>query len=67
MLSTSPNIKLPKVLPIWACKASWSGTSITYLIPAKSEGEAHEKAWKKIAKTEGGDLCLRVDVIRRVE
>lgn len=52
-------------VPEWVCKAEWRSTSVQILVPAKNEAEAKDKAWKKIARTEGGDSCLKITVLRR--
>lgn len=37
------------------------------LVIAKNEEEAWDKAWKRIARTEGGEKCLDVKVLRRID
>lgn len=63
MVPTLNTTKVPPTLPTWIVKASWAGTSVKYLIPGKNEADAKDRCWKQIAKTMGGDTCLRVDVL----
>ena len=58
-------IKVPPKFPTFVCKASWAGTSKKLLIQAKDEEAAWDRAWKQIAREEGGDLCLRVEVLSK--
>jgi hypothetical protein len=58
--------KVPKKLPIFLVKASWRSTACEYKIPAKNASEAKERMWKQIAKTEGGDSCYEVVVIKEI-
>jgi len=64
---TAPDLRrvLKNPLPEWVCKAEWRSTSCQIIVPAKNESEAWDKAWKKVARTEGGDSCLKVTVLRR--
>lgn len=57
------SVKLPAPLPVWICKAEWAGTAIRLLIPATNEVKAKEKAWTKVARGQGGDLCLGIRVL----
>lgn len=56
-------VKIPPSLPVFRCKARWAGTAVTLLIPAKDEEQAKEKAWMKVARTQGGECCLGVVVL----
>lgn len=49
----------------FVCKAEWRSTSCQIIVPARNESEAWDKAWKKVSRTEGGDSCLKVTVLRR--
>lgn len=64
-LDQSNKAVLPTPWPTFLVKAMWQGTSKKLLIPAKSEADAWDRAWKQIAREEGGDLCLRVEVLER--
>lgn len=57
---------LPQEFPTFKCKASWPATAKTILVVAKDEVQAKDKAWRQIAREMGGDACLRVDVIGRI-
>ena len=59
-------LKLPSKLPEWICKCIWASTAAHIKVAAKDENEAWHVAWKKVARTEGGDSCLVVRVIRKV-
>lgn len=41
----------------------WAGTAITMLIPAKDEEQAKERAWSKVARGQGGELCMGIRVL----
>lgn len=56
-------VKIPPPLPVWIVKAQWAGTAVKLLIPAKDEVAAKNKAWMKVARTMGGDLCVGVKVL----
>lgn len=59
--------KLPAKLPTFVCKCAWANTAVNLLVEARDEEEAKERAWGRVARTEGGDSCLRVTVVRRVD
>src|SRR4051812_18199414 len=56
-------VKVPVKFPTWLCKCIWDATAIKLKIEAKDEASAWDSAWKKVARTEGGDSCLRVVVL----
>lgn len=58
--------KIPKKLPVWLVKAMWAGTAVKMRISARNEIDAWNAAWKKVAKLDGGDMCLNVVVEKRV-
>jgi hypothetical protein len=49
--------------PMWRVKAMWRATSVVLLVNAKDENDAWDRAWKRVARTEGGDMCLEVKVL----
>lgn len=49
--------------PLYRVKAMWRATSVVMLVEARDEEAAWDKAWKRIARTEGGDMCLEVKVL----
>lgn len=64
--STRKSTKLPARLPIYVCKCVWDSTALLIKVEAKDEVTAKDVAWRKVAKMEGGGLCLRVIVKGRV-
>lgn len=59
--------KIPKKLPLFLVKAEWQGTATLYKINGKNEVDAKDRMWRQIARTEGGDSCLKVTVIKEIE
>lgn len=59
-----PILKKPS-LPEWVCKCEWRSTATLIIVPARNESEAWDRAWKRVARTEGGDSCLKVTVLRQ--
>lgn len=56
--------KLPEKWPEWICKCVWDATAVKIVVEAKDEAMAWDRAWKRVARTEGGDSCLQVKVLR---
>lgn len=56
-----------KKVPRWLVKAMWAATAVKFKVYAKDEAGAWDCAWKQVSKMFGGDSCLRVIVLRRVE
>lgn len=54
--------KLPSKLPVYLVKCSWRATAVTLKIQAKDEGEAWDKASKKVMKMLGGQWCQDIEV-----
>lgn len=57
--------KAPPDWPTYVVKCSWDATAMTIKVKAKDEADAKERAWKLVARMEGGMSCLNVDVLRR--
>lgn len=59
--------KAPNPWPTWLVKAMWDSTAMKIKVVAKNEIDAKERAWKQVARMEGGLYCLNVTVLRRIE
>lgn len=57
--------KIPKSWPTFIVKAIWDSTAIFLKFEAKDDDDAIERAWKRMRKTEGGDKCVDVKIMRR--
>jgi hypothetical protein len=57
--------RLNLTYPTYIVKCSWDATSLKLKIPARNEEEAHEKAWMKVSRMEGGMSCQRVEVVSK--
>jgi hypothetical protein len=59
-VSTSPKDKLMKD---FLCKAEWRSTALRFHVQAKNENQAWHKAWGQVARSQGGDDCLKVTIL----
>jgi hypothetical protein len=45
------------------CKAEWRSTALRFHVQAKNENQAWHKAWGQVARSQGGDDCLKVTIL----
>lgn len=68
LIKSSTKLKhIPPKPPVWLCKCCWDATAVYINVAARDESIAWDKAWRQVSRMFGGDSCLKVQVIRRVE
>lgn len=50
----------------WLAKAIWSGTAMKFKVEAQNEAQAWHRAWGRVSRMQGGDSCLKVELLHQI-